>query len=781
MFKIKYHSKIFIFIVLIIFLGSISFVSADDSINETFDEIQIGDNVELMGQYYDTSLNLDINQDDSSNQNMDQTDEDLINLSECSSIILHVSSNEGVISVRRDSTDPADIVIESGNWGNIQYVKQYKDNYDGYFAHAIITSNGWLIGNGGVTDGSVFRQIESIASEMVVNNQINNDYLSRIYNIMSRYSLGHFVIKSSDGTYGVVFNNEYHVRTLQPGEYVVVPNVYSRSQRGYYDSSRSPVDAGIYLGYTDSYGVNRRNLMTYHWKLTKSSNGLSYAVDCYASNDNGAGVGLSTAHLSDNVYFFGNYIPKSSIATTPNKIGLGTHVFDNTIEVFKLLTPISTALVGENIELKYQVNYIPRTSPTVQFAIPDGFEFSSASVSKGSYRYDPARIVVWNLNDCDANNYITLSLKAVKSGQFDLVYSLDNNFVNSVKLYVNAYGALISSADVNKYYKGPERLNVYLKDINNQAIAGEKVVISINGVTYERTTKENGVASIALNLNEGNYVATASYNGRFGSNSTSANVNILSTVSGNDIVKMYRNGTQYYAQFKDTSGNPLANSDVSFNINGVFYNRKTDASGQAKLNINLNPDKYIITAINSVNGEQHSNTVEVLPILVDGHDLTKFYRNDSVYSIKVLDDVGNPLANVDVLFNINGVFYTRTTNSTGYANLNLRLQPGEYIVTAEYNSYKYSNIVTILPVLFANDTVSNTNQSNFSVKLIDGQGNPYANQSIEFNINGVKYTNVTDSDGIADLFINLADGKYIVTSTYDEYSISNTITVKNGG
>ena len=70
-------------------------------------------------------------------------------------------------------------------------------------------------------------------------------------------------------------------------------------------------------------------------------------------------------------------------------------------------------------------------------------------------------------------------------------------------------------------------------------------------------------------------------------------------------------------------------------------------------------------------------------------------------------------------------------------------------------------------------------ESNFSAKLIDGQGNPYPGQIIDFNINGVRYTNVTDSDGIANLFVNLADGEYIVTSTYDEYSISNKITIRN--
>ena len=754
------------------FISSLSMVSASD-LNETVaDEIQQSNTIEVK-QYADESPAGDVETN---------SDDDLINLSECSSIVLHVNDNEGVLSVRRDATNAVDIIIENGYWGDIEYQKQYK-NPDGYFAHAIVTSNGWLIGNGGVTDGSTFRQIESIASEMVVNNVISDAYLSRIYNIMSQYSLGHFVIKSGDGTYGVVFNNIYHTGKLNPGQFVVCPNVYSMSQKGTYDAGLNPVDAAIKLGYTDSFGVNRRNLMTYHWKLTTSPNGLSYSVDSYASNDNGAGCGRSTASLSDSIYYYNNFISRYSLPVTPNKMGLGTHIFEKSaLEIFKLLTPISAALVGENIELKYQVNYISHTSPFVQFAIPAGFEFNTASISKGTYNYySDSRVVFWNLDDCDANNYITLSLKAVTPGNYELVYSLNNNFVNSIKLGINEYGALISAANVNKYCRGPEKLNIYLKDIKNNPIAGEKIAININGIDYQRTTNENGLASIAINLNPGDYTVTAKYNGRFGANSTSADVHISSTVSGNDIVKMYRNGTQYYAKFTDTSGNPLVNGDISFNINGVFYNRKTDGSGQAKLNINLNPDTYIITAINGLNNEQHSNTVEVLPILVEGHDLTKYYRNDSVYSIRVLDDVGNPLANADVTFNINGVFYTRTSNATGYANLNLRLEPDRYIVTAEYKTFKCSNFVTILPVLFAEDTVSYTNESNFSAKLIDGQGNPYPGQIIDFNINGVRYTNVTDSNGIANLFVNLADGEYIVTSTYDEYSISNKITIRNEG
>lgn len=441
-----FNRKYFI-LVFFVFLIAITSVSAqDDAVaSQDLNELSFNDNVVL-----DTNTDAEHYADGGVRQDTHQTADDLINLSECSSAVLQVSDNEGVICVRRDAANAADIYIESGSWGDIGYLKQYKTS-GGYFSHAIVTSNGWLIGNGGVTDGAPFRQIESIASEMVVTNQITNDYLSRIYKIMSRYSLGHFVIKAADGTYGVVFSNLYHVSKLQPGQYVLCPNVYSMSQKGSYDSSLNPVDAAIKKVYTDSYGVNRRNIMTYHWKLTASSDGLSYGVDSYASNDDGRGVGRSTSNMADNVYYFSNFHSRNSLPLARDKVFLGTHVFENSMEVFRLLTPVSSCPVGDSIELKYQVNYIAHSSPVVQFALPEGFDFNNATVSRGNYRLDSGRIVVWNLNDCDMNNYITISLKALKSGQFDLYHSLDNNFVGSDKLFANDYGAVLCADDVNKF------------------------------------------------------------------------------------------------------------------------------------------------------------------------------------------------------------------------------------------------------------------------------------------------------------------------------------------
>lgn len=766
--EFMFNRKYFI-LVFFIFLIALTSVSAQDIgcdvvATQDLNELSVNDNV---GQYADGAVI----------QDADQTADDLINLSECSSAVLQVSDNEGVICVRRDATNAADIYIESGNWGDIGYLKQYKTAGD-YFSHAIVTSNGWIIGNGGVTDGSAFRQIESIASEMVVSNQITNDYLSRIYKIISRYSLGHFVIKAANGTYGVVFTNLYHVSKLQPGQYVLCPNVYSMSQKGYYDSSLNPVDAAIKQVYTDDYGVNRRNIMTYHWKLTTSSNGLSYSIDSYASNDDGKGVGRSTAYLADNVYYFNDFHSRNSIPLARDKLFLGNHVFDNSIEVFKLLTPAGACLVGDTVELKYQVNYIAHSNPMVQFALPEGFDFNSATVSKGNYRFDSNRIVVWNLNDCDRSNYITLSLKAVKSGQFDLYHSLDNNFVGSDKLFANDYGAVLSVNDVNKYYKGPERLNICLKDVNGNSIVGESVIININGVDYKKVSDDEGVASLAINLDSGEYLVKVSYNGRFGSDFKQVNVKVSATIGGNDIVKMFRNATQFYAKFIDTSGNPLANQAVTFNINGVFYTRNTDESGTAGLNINLRPGTYILTAYNPVNGEKKGFNITVKALICENHDIVKYYNNTTQYTAKVYNKDGSLAVGKNVTFNINGVFYNRTVDENGTVTLNINLNPGNYIVTAIFEGYGVGNKVAVKTVLLSDDlSMKFQDGSRFNVTVLDGQGNPLANQTVIFNINGVFYNKTTADNGVASLNIRLLKGEYIITSMWNSYQVGNKIII----
>lgn len=340
----------------------------------------------------------------------------------------------------------------------------------------------------------------------------------------------------------------------------------------------------------------------------------------------------------------------------------------------------------------------------------------------------------------------------------------------------------LSGHNTTLYFKNGTTYDVKLTDITGKALSNQTVSFLINGKLYNRTTGSDGVASMNINLAVGKYNITASYAGSslYGGSSVTNLVEVLSTISANDVVKFYRNGTQYYAKFVDGNGNPLINTEVRFNINGVFYTRNTNNSGIANLSIALNPNKYILTAIHP-NGEMSANNITVLST-INGSDITKYFRNGTQFYATFYDAMGNPLINETVRFNINGVIYEKRTNNKGTANLTISLYPGSYILTAYHpNGESHGYNINVLSTLIDNNdiTMYYRDGTAFTIKVIDGQGKPLANTTVKFNINGVFYDKVTDENGIAKLGIRLYPNNYIITSSYNGLEVSNNIGVSS--
>ena len=244
-----------------------------------------------------------------------------------------------------------------------------------------------------------------------------------------------------------------------------------------------------------------------------------------------------------------------------------------------------------------------------------------------------------------------------------------SEYIVSLKVYTVANS--IESSDLVKYYKNTSQFSVNVNSAN------VSVIFNINGINYTKTSDNNGIASIAINLRPGNYLITTYFNG---ANKTN-NITVLSTVLADNLVKYYKNETQFFAKFLKNDGTPLANKNVTFNINGVFYTKETDKNGVAKLNINLRPGNYTLTAIDPETGLEVSFNVEVLPTII-AKNLTKTYLNASQFSATFIKGDGKILANTNVTFNINGATYSRQSNENGTAILNINLMAGKYILTA---------------------------------------------------------------------------------------------------
>ena len=333
--------------------------------------------------------------------------------------------------------------------------------------------------------------------------------------------------------------------------------------------------------------------------------------------------------------------------------------------------------------------------------------------------------------------------------------------------------------DVEMIYHDGSRLIAKLTDFQGKPIVNATIYFSINGVTYAKTTDANGTASIGLNLESGAYPVIVDYNGSASYSKISKNITVTinPSIIADDLVKMYKNDTKFSAKFLGSDGKVLADTPIKFNINGVLYSRITNNDGVGSLAINLRPGEYVLTAYNPVTGEQQGFNITVKSLIVQ-NDLTKYYMNASSFQATIYDKNGSLAVNKNVTFNINGVFYTRTTDENGVASLAINLRPGEYIITTIYEELDIGNNVVVLPTLVTSDlNMTYRDGSKFTAQTLDGQGKPLVNQNVTFNVNGRLYFKTTGDDGVASLTINLMSGKYIITSYWNDFQTGNTIII----
>lgn len=184
---------------------------------------------------------------------------------------------------------------------------------------------------------------------------------------------------------------------------------------------------------------------------------------------------------------------------------------------------------------------------------------------------------------------------------------------------------------------------------------------------------------------------------------------------------------------------------------------------------------------NNLTLEDSSNlSVQPHPSKIETNDLVKYYRNDSQFEFKVLDDDSNPVSKVNVTLNVNGKDYIRTTNDDGSGLLRINLLPGKYNITTSLNGISKVNSIDVLSRLSSKDVTSTYGkQTKFNLNVLDKKGNPMKNASVIFKVNGKKYFRQTNSKGIATLNMNLNAGTYVVFYSVDGISGKNRYHVKN--
>ena len=254
------------------------------------------------------------------NQNTDNTNVNYIETNEtdasgCCSVVLQLENNSSILSYRRDANLTADIHIEQVDWHGYQAIKQYKVDY-GYFNHVIVTSDGWVIGLGGIDDGIDNERCENITATMINEEcHISKEKLEEIQSIKQLYNKGHVLIKAPNGNYGFATPQIVKTGHIDPGQYISMPNHYSFSRAGNVPlNSSDKVKIMTDLARSDMYGLSRRGIVVYDVHIGDNNN----TTDIYVSNDDGSLFGMVTGYMIDDIYYNNTVIKGGDIPIAPN-------------------------------------------------------------------------------------------------------------------------------------------------------------------------------------------------------------------------------------------------------------------------------------------------------------------------------------------------------------------------------------------------------------------------------------------------------------------------------
>jgi len=370
---------------------------------------------------------------------------------------------------------------------------------------------------------------------------------------------------------------------------------------------------------------------------------------------------------------------------------------------------------------------------------------------------------------------------------------MDKNWENENNTYI------ISPITLDTIVKAPttaitagNSITMQLLAANGITIPNAKVTITANNgditKTIEATTDAFGLFTVE-GLGVGDWTLNIAYAGTttstngyiYGASESKVKVSVSGkaalTIKDTTIIK----GGKLIYTLTDAEGKAIENATVTLNVNGKDYTRITDENGTVSMNINLQPNEFLVTATCKVGNDTiMSKDMITVKSNVITKDTTLYFKNGTSFEATIIDSEGKSVgAGQNVTFNINGVFYTRITDANGTAKLSINLIPGDYIITTIYKNTQIGNKVTVLPTLVTSDLEKTFGQPKpFVAKTLDGQGKILANQSVQFNINGVLYTRISNENGEASLNINLNPGQYIITSIWGDYQVGNRVTIK---
>ena len=269
-------------------------------------------------------------------------------------------------------------------------------------------------------------------------------------------------------------------------------------------------------------------------------------------------------------------------------------------------------------------------------------------------------------------------------------------------------------------------------------------------------------------------------------------------VSSNQI---YIKNSKVHIKLVDGNKNRIVNKTIHILFKEKTYNLTTNEFGKVYFKIKTTGNYRLTYSFSEpgyvpVTGYRDITIAKNNVTKLSGNSYYVAYEGVKNPYVVTLTVGGVPLPNQNVIFRINGTYYTKKTDSQGKITLNFNYPQGTYKIKYLFKSttnaifaksYAKIKVKKGMPtkIVKQNSPVFKNNKlTTLKFKYFDSRGNPINKQKIVLKVDRVKYKQTTDKNGFVKFKIRLNTGTYAAkvysyTTVYKQSGLKFYISVKS--
>ena len=224
-----------------------------------------------------------------------------------------------------------------------------------------------------------------------------------------------------------------------------------------------------------------------------------------------------------------------------------------------------------------------------------------------------------------------------------------------------------------------------------EVLVNTTVTFVVNGKPYTVKTETHGIARLSETLPVGEYTIT-SINPVTGENVTKKLSIVPRLIYNKDLTMDFVDGSHWDVLVIGDDGNPVGEGEIiDIYVNTIHYVAKTDKNGYARLKINLNPNKYHITA-EYKNFKVQNNLVVKQTLKLVKKTVKVKKGKKLVLKAKLKWSNGKAIKGKKIVFKFKGKKYKAKTNSKGIAKVTVKKKVTKKLKKGKKYSYSATYI-----------------------------------------------------------------------------------------